>query len=192
VLSNNKNEENRTKWIVAIPIIFSFFFSCQNKNIEQIKAFSHPPGSPEVVAENLDLHYSDSTIIRFRLQCAKLLIFQDEEEPYKEFPNGFKIEQFDRNKKITSSIEASYGKYFEKKELWEAKQNVVAVTQNGDTLKTELLYWDEKKEIIYSDQFIKIIRKDKIMTGIGFESDMQMKKWKILKPRGPITIEVDE
>ena len=192
VLSNKKNTKPIIKFIVAITMILMFFLSCKNKNIEQIKAFSHPPGSPEVVAENLDLLYSDSTIIRFRLKCPKLLIFQDLENPYKEFPNGFHIEQFDRNKKITSSINASYGKYYEKKELWEAKQNVVAVTEKGDTLKTELLYWDEKKEIIYSDQFVKIIQKDQIMTGIGFESDLQMKKWKIIQPKGTVVIEVNE
>lgn len=180
------------KVVAAIPLIALMLFSCQNKNIEQIKAFSHPPGSPEVIAENLDLFYSDSTIIRFRLKCPKLLIFQDEDEPYKEFPNGFQIEQFDQNRKITSSIEASYGKYYEKKELWEAKQNVVAVTEKGDSLKTELLFWDEKKEIIYSDQFVKIIQKEQIITGIGFESDLQMKKWKIIQPKGTVVIEVDK
>jgi len=191
-VSNNKNVKIFCKVITVIPLIALMFFSCQNKNIEQIKAFSHPPGSPEVIAENLDLLYSDSTIIRFRLKCPKLLIFQDEEDPYKEFPNGFKIEQYDRNRKITSSIEALYGKYYEKKELWEAKQNVVAVTEKGDSLKTELLYWDEKKEIIYTDQFVKIIQKEQIITGIGFESDLQMKKWKIIKPKGTVVIEVDK
>lgn len=180
------------KYAVIIPLVIVLFISCKNNNIEQIKAFSHPPGAPEVVAENLDLHYSDSAIIRFRLKCPKLLIFQDEEEPYKEFPNGFQIEQYDRNKKITSSIKASYGKYYEKKELWEAKQNVVAVTEEGDSLKTELLYWDEKKAIIYSDQFVKIIQKEQIITGVGFESDLQMKKWKIIKPKGTVVIEVDK
>lgn len=191
-MSKIRNVKKLLKSVAALPLVVILFMSCKNNNIEQIKAFSHPPGSPEVVAENLNLQYSDSTIIRFKLQCPKLLIFQDEEEPYKEFPNGFKIEQYDRNKKITSSIEASYGKYFEKKELWEAKQNVIAVTEKGDSLKTELLYWDEKKEIIYSDQFVKIIQKEQIITGIGFESDMQMKKWKIIKPKGTVLIEVDE
>jgi LPS export ABC transporter protein LptC len=166
--------------------------SCQKNNIEQIKAFSHPPGSPELVADSLEMLYSDSAVIRFRLKCPKLLVFQNEQDPYKEFPLGFKITQFDQNKHITSSIEALYGKYYEKKELWEAKQNVVAVTEKGDTLKTELLFWDEKKAIIYSDQYVKIIQKDKNITGVGFESDIQMKRWKIIKPQGPITIEIEE
>jgi LPS export ABC transporter protein LptC len=191
VSSIHKNKISFKK-LSIIPLVTVLFLSCQNKNIEQIKAFSHPPGSPEVIRDNLDMLYSDSTVVRFRLQCIKMLIFQDEEEPCWEFPQGFKIEQFDRNKKITSCIEASYGKYFEKKELWEAKQNVVAVNEKGDSLKTELLYWDKKKEMIYTDQFVKIIQKEQIITGIGLESDLQMKKWNIIQPKGTIIIEVDE
>jgi LPS export ABC transporter protein LptC len=185
--------ENLFKVKAAIPIIFAMFFlSCQNKNVEQIKSFSHPPGTPEVIAENLDLLYSDSTIVRFRLKCPKLLIYQDEEEPYQEFPDGFQIEQYNRNREITSSIRASYGKKYVKKELWEAKQNVIAVTEKGDTLKTELLYWDEKKGIIYSDQYVKIIQEKGISSGVGFESDIQMKKWEIKHFKGTITFEVDK
>jgi len=191
-MSSDSTIKSTIGCITAILLFTLLTFSCKNKNVEQIKAFSHPPGSPEVVADNLDLLYSDSTVIRFRLKSPKLLVFQDEEEPYKEFPNGFEIQQYNRNKVITSSIKASYGKYYEKKNLWEAKQNVVAVTEKGDSLKTELLYWDEKKNTIHTDQFVKIIQKEQIITGIGFESDLQMKKWKIIQPKGTVVIEVDE
>jgi LPS export ABC transporter protein LptC len=191
-MSSALNIRPTISYATIILLMLLLACSCKNKNVEQIKAFSHPPGSPEVVADNLDLLYSDSTIIRFRLRCSKLLIYQDEEEPYKEFPNGFEVEQYNSNKEITSSIKASYGKYFEKKDLWEAKQNVVAVTEKGDSLKTELLYWDEKKGTIYTDQFVKIIQKEQIITGIGFESDLQMKKWKIVQPKGTVVVEVDE
>jgi len=176
------------KRVTVVMMVGLLFISCKSSDVETIKSFTHPPGSPEVVADNLHLQYSDSAVIRFSLECPKLLIYQDEEEPYQEYPEGFKIVQYDRNKKITSCITALYGKYYEKKELYEAKQNVIAVTEKGDSLKTELLYWDQKKEMIYSDQFVKIIQKEQIITGVGFESDLQMKKWKIIKPKGTVVI----
>jgi LPS export ABC transporter protein LptC len=179
----------RCLFLILVVLLFS---SCQSTDIEKINAFSHPPGSPEVVADNLQILYSDSAVIRFKLECPKLLIYEDEGEPYNEFPQGFKIIQFDKNKKIISSITASYGKYYDKKDLWEAKQNVVAITEKGDSLKTELLYWDQKKEKIYTNQFVNIIRKDENITGTGFESDLQMNKWKIIQPQGPIVIEVEK
>lgn len=178
--------------IAAFALVAMLFLSCQNNNIDKIKSFSHPPGSPEVIANQLEVLYSDSAIIRFKLTCPELKIYDDEEVPHKEFPLGFKIEQYNTNNQITSCIEALYGKYYEEKELWEAKQNVVAVTENNDTLKTELLYWDEKKDKIYSDQFVKFIRKEQIITGIGFESDLQMRNWKIINVKGTVIVEVEE
>lgn len=192
-VSKSKNTSIQIfKSIAATLGVAVLFLSCQKNNLEQVKAFSHPPGAPEIVADSLHVFYSDSAVTRFSLECPKLLMYQDEEEPYNEFPEGFRLVQYDRNKKITSSIEARYGKYFQKKELWEAKQNVIAVSEKGDTLKTELLYWDEKKEMIYTDQYVKIIQKEQIITGIGLESDMQMNRYKIIQPKGTITVEVEE
>lgn len=173
-------------------VVAVLFLSCQNNNIDKIKSFSHPPGSPSLIANNVELLYSDSAVIRFMLNAPLVKIFNDVEEPFKEFPEGFNIKQFDHQNKITSYIEASYGKYYEKKSLWEARQNVIAVTENNDTLLTDVLFWDEDKDIIYSDQFVKFIQKEQIITGIGFESDLQMNKWEIFNIKGTLVIEVDE
>lgn len=190
-----KNKLNYKKILKSIATLFwaaVLFLSCSSGNVNQIKSFSHPAGAPEIVAENIEILFSDSAVIRFKLNAPVLKIYEDEEEPFKEFPEGFRIQQFNTNKEITSSLTASYGKNFEKKSLWEARQNVVAVTEAGDTLKTELLFWNEEKDILYSDQFVKIIQDGQIITGIGFESDTQMENWRIKKPRGTINIEVEE
>jgi LPS export ABC transporter protein LptC len=178
--------------IAIIGLVAVLFLSCQNNNIDKIRSFSHPPGSPSLVADNIEILFSDSAVIRFNLYAPELKIYSDIDEPYKEFPQGFIIKQFNENKEITSHIEASYGKYYENKSLWEARQNVVAVTEDNDTLKTDILFWDEEKDIIYSDQFVKFIQKEQIITGIGFESDLQMKKWFIKNVKGTVIIEVEE
>jgi hypothetical protein len=168
------------------------FFACHNNNIDRIAAFNHPPGAPEIVADSFIMLYSDSAIMRFRLITPKLLVFSDVDEPFQEFPEGFTIEKFDNHMKIASSIKADYGKYFEKKELWEARHNVVALTESGDTLLTEELFWDERKNLIYSNIFVKVIRKDEHLWGEGFEADIQMSYWKFNTPKGNFYIEVEE
>jgi LPS export ABC transporter protein LptC len=178
--------------IAAISIVAVLFLSCQQNDIQKIGEFSHPVGAPEIVADSIHILFSDSAIIRFTLTAPILKIYEDEEEPHTEFPEGFIIKQFSPENIRTAQIKADYGKHFEKKSLWEARQNVVAVTENNDTLKTDVLFWDEKKDIIYSDQFVKFIQKEQTITGIGFESDLQMKNWHIKNVKGPITVEVDE
>jgi LPS export ABC transporter protein LptC len=94
--------------------------------------------------------------------------------------------------KVISNITAQYAKYFEADERWEAKNNVVAVNIKGDTLKTEYLVWDTRKGKISSDQFVKIIRKDQIITGIGLESNQDFSNYEIKNIKGHIYINVDK
>lgn len=193
---SSKSEQYKSfktiKSIATFIGVALLFFACQKNNISKIAAFVHPSDAPIAVADTFTMLFSDSAITRFKLQTPKLLLFSNQDEPYQEYPEGFMIEKYGPDKKITSSIKANYGKYFEKKDLWEARHNVVALTESGDSLITESLFWDEKKKMIYSDIFVKVIRKDEILTGIGFEADVQMSNWKFNTPQGHFYIEVEE
>lgn len=167
------------------------FFSCSS-DIETIKALSADERRPALTANDFEMIVSDSTVIIYKMKTPELIRFEEENDPFMEFPQGVYIEQFDNNMQIVSSLSADYARYYEKEERWEAKNNVVAVNAENDTLKTEELIQDRKNGKIYSEQFVKIIRKDQIITGIGFESDEQMSNWKIKNPKGTLYVEVEE
>lgn len=164
------------------------FFSCANK-VEKIKELSADEKHPGMVAENFEMLYSDSAIVRFKLITKKMIRYDQEKEPFTEFPDGIEIEQYDQTMRIVSRITANYARYIDREKKWVAKNNVVAINEVGDSLKTEELFWEEEKGRIYSDLFVKIIRKDQIMNGIGFESDQDMKNWEIRKPTGTLYID---
>ena len=176
---------------VLLMGIAMLFFSCANK-IEKIKQVSAGEKLAGVEAEDFQMVYSDSTIVRFKLNTPKLIRYDKTDEPFMEFPEGVKIEKFNEKMEQIASITSNYARYYEKEERWEAKNNVVAVNPQGDTLKTEQLIWDEKKAKIYSEQFVKIIRKDQVITGIGFESDQDLTNWKIKQAKGSIYVDMEE
>ncbi|MFY9154324.1 MAG: LPS export ABC transporter periplasmic protein LptC [Prolixibacteraceae bacterium] len=173
--------------VVLIPLLFS---SCKN-DISKIKTITKSDELPRITAEGFEMLFSDSSVIRFKLQTPKLITHENEKDPYTEFPEGVKIEKYDANMNIVSSITAQYAKQYTTDDRWEAKNNVIAVNLKGDTLKTEYLVWDTKKEKIYSDQFVKIIQKDQIYTGIGFESNQDFSSYHIKNLQGHIYINVD-
>ncbi|WP_163718209.1 LPS export ABC transporter periplasmic protein LptC [Mangrovibacterium lignilyticum] len=180
---------------LSIAILFTgiavLFFSCVNK-IEKIKEFSAADKLPGMEADTFEMLYSDSAIVRFKLIAPKMIRYDQEKDPFIEFPDGVEIEKFDGQMRIVSRITANYARYLDKDEKWLAKNNVVAVNEEGDSLKTEELIWEEKKGKIYSDQFVKIIRKDQIINGIGFESDQDLMNWEIKKPTGSLYLDVAE
>lgn len=177
--------------ILPIILATSLFFSCENE-IAKIKVYTNTEDLPHITAEGFEMLVSDSSVIRFKLQTPQLIRHDYEKEPYTEFPKGVKIETFDANMNIVSSITCLYAKNYDSDDRWEAKNNVIAVNIKGDTLKTEYLVWDTKKEKIYSDQFVKIIQKDQIYTGIGFESNRDFSSYHIKNLKGHMYVNVGE
>ena len=167
-----------------------FFYACEN-NIEEIKAFASPENLPVLEAENFETLSTDSGEVRFFMKTPKLLKFENDGNAYVEFPEGIELVEYDDDGNVISSITANYARQYEKEKKWEAKNNVVATNAKGDTLKTELLIWEEGTGKIHSNEYVKIIRPDQIITGIGFESNQNLENWKIKDPKGTIYVNVE-
>jgi len=174
--------------IVLLTMILG---SCENE-ISKIKTVTNTEDLPAVTAEGVEMLASDSSVIRSKLQAPLFIQHDNEKDPYIEFPKGVKIVEYDAKMNVISSITAQYAKNFTGESRWEAKNNVIAVNLKGDTLKTEYLVWDTKKKKIYSDQFVKIISKDQVYTGIGFESNQDFSSYHIKNLKGNMYVNVDE
>jgi LPS export ABC transporter protein LptC len=166
-----------------------FFYACSN-DIEKIKAFSPSESLPVVQAEDFETVFSDSGLVRFYLKTPELKRFETDGQSYTEFPKGVLLMKYDLHGQIISSISSRYARQYTKEKKWEAKNDVVAINNEGDTLRTETLTWDEQAGRIYSDGFVRIIRSNQNLTGFGFESDQSLKNWRIKKPKGPIYIQL--
>jgi LPS export ABC transporter protein LptC len=176
----------------GLAVVFALaMFSCENE-IGKIKSLTTTEVLPAITAEGYEMLFSDSSVIRFKMQTPYLIRHNLEKDPYTEFPQGVKIEKYDAKMNIISSITSDYAKNFDVDQRWEAKNNVVAINVNGDTLLTEYLVWDTKRQKIYSDQFVKFIRQDKTITGIGFESNQDFTDYKIKNIKGILYVEMDQ
>jgi len=175
-----------------LVLIFGLFFSsCSSKVASDIPSeLLTSKKTPSVEATNFQTFYTDSGVVRFSLKAPKLLIFSQEREPYKEFPEGFHIQQFDANRKVISELSANYGKNYEREQKWLATGNVVMVNIKGDSLRTEELIYLINQDRIYSDKFVNIKKGDQNITGTGgFESDSQMTQWTFKKTTGHIFVD---
>lgn len=191
-IENTTRYQNHRMWKALLIFLLSILiYSCENE-ISKIKILSSTEEPPSVTAEGYEMLFSDSTVIRFKLQTPELIRHETEKDPYTEFPQGVKIEKYDANMNIVSSITAQFAKNFSTDNRWEAKNNVVAVNLKGDTLKTEYLVWDMRAEKIYSDQFVKIIQKDQTFTGIGFESNQDFTQYSFKNLKGHIYVNVNK
>lgn len=191
ILYCNRLFSSQKNTLLFIAFSSILFFSC-GRETAKIKINSVTQDLPSLTAEGFEMLMSDSTVIRFKLQTPELIRHKNDRDPYIEFPKGVKIEKFDANMNIVSSLTCQYAKNYDSDDRWEAKNNVVAVNYKGDTLKTEYLVWDTEKQKIYSDQFVKIIQKDQTYTGIGFESNQDFSEYHIKNLKGDMYVNVDK
>ena len=167
-------------------------FACRNE-MKDITAFDSSLDSlPSLSAYEIEFIYSDSARVQVILTAPTMNSF-DGEDPYMEFPDGFKVVFHDNDGSVKSQITANYGINYENRRLMEGRGDVVV--NNYDTeeqLNTEELIWDQKKEIIYSNKFVKITTGDAVLYGDGLESDQAFTNRRIIKPRGEILVDEDE
>ena len=132
---------------------------------------------------------SDSGITRYKIVTEEWNVFDKKKPPYWAFEKGVYLEKFDTLFHIDASIKADTAYYYDKMKLWKLMGNVEIHSQRGDKFTTNLLFWDEKKAKVYSDQFIRIEQEDKILTGYGFESNQELTEYEIYNNTGIFTIE---
>ena len=163
--------------IVIITIATSIFISCSNNNTKTI-ATTDRKNLPQITADSITTIISDSGIIRYRIFTNKWDVFDKKDTPYWDFPIGIRFERFASDLSIDAEVECNKAIYYNKIELWKLNNNVKAVNLR-----------DQKKEKVYSDSAIKIIQKDKIIEGVGFESNQTFTKYVIRRPKGVIPID---
>ena len=195
-MPNSTKKYNKKAFFLSIAIILMgiamLLFSCSNNKIGEIKELSTSTRNNSMTANNFELLYSDSGTVVFKLITPRLIRYDEVHEPFTEFPDGVIVEKYDKNMEITSKISSDYAQYFDRKKQWIAKNNVVVINQNNDSLKTEELIWEEKNKKIHSDKFVTIIRAEQIINGIGFESDQNLADWQIKEVTGEIYLNVKQ
>ena len=148
--------------------------ACKN-DIKEVNALAEREKRPDMTGENLELVYSDSARIKYRVLAPEYIKVNREKEKYEEFPKGIHVLSYDPAGKMIGSSKAKYAKKLEDEMLWEARNEVVIINAEGKKLETELLYWDMKKELIYSDRYVKLSADGQIIEGNnGFHSDQNL------------------
>ena len=113
------------------------------------------------------------------------------EPPYAEFRTGIKVVLYNGKDSAQARVTSRYAKCTNNN-LWELRDSVVVINDKEERLETELLFWNQEKDLIYTDRFVKITSEDQITQGIGFESDSHLNRRKILRVTADIYLKNEE
>ena len=180
---------------VALSVAGSaiLLFSCG----EQDAAAS---GSEETMmteySENLSVVMSQNGRRSYHFVTPLLEGYSQAREPYREFRKGVKITTYknDSLSEVDAVLTANYAIYYENRELWEAKGNVVVRKSDGKDLYTQQLFWNARTKKIYSNVDSKIVQNNgrDVFIGEGFESDEEFKDWRFRRMKGRMEVEMKQ
>lgn len=185
------NSKKQIKFFIIIPLFWGIIvsvYSCKQGDIEKINAITQELNLPSQAWEEVEMQYTKSGQTNIVVYANEANRYGDIEKPYMEFSQGLYVEFYDSLGAISSTIQSDYALFNEDENLWTARNNVEATNAEGDTLNTELLYWDMSIKKIYSDKYVKVISKDDIIHGNGFEAKQNFSNWKVKNITGTFNV----
>lgn len=180
----------KLRYFFIISIILSIFLiSCKNK-IPVIPK-SDLLTLPTLTDKDFTTTLTDSGRVQLVLSSPLVEQYDKADPPYAEFRFGIKVVIYNGKDTPQARVTAKYAKCTNNN-LWELRDSVVVINDKDERLETEQLFWDQKRDLIYTDRFVKITSLDQTTQGIGFESDTHLNRRKIKKVTGDIYVNNEE
>lgn len=151
-----------------------------------------PKHLPTLSTRNVATVISDSGYTKYKVVTPLWNIYSEREEPYWDFPEGVYLRQLDHKMKVISTVAADSAIYFPNKKLWQLYGSVEIDQKEKAYFLSERIFFDDKNKRIYSDTFIHIKTPTQILEGIGFESNSDMTKYRVLQPTGVFPTQMTE
>lgn len=180
------NRGVRLSSVLATFILLLTLYSCEN-DLSFIQNLSKSNESVDVVKE-VNSYFSQAGKIKANLRAPIMLRYQDT-IPRIEFPQKLHVDFFGDNRIIQSYLDAKKGSYYENQGKVLLEDSVIVIRNDGDTLKTNKLIWEQSKHIFFTDEDVEIRQKTKTIFGKGFESDEQLKNFSIDTVTGIMLVE---
>ena len=178
-----------TRCIYAVfCVVVLSTFACKKNDLKQVEELSKAKTIPVEISTGIEVIYTDSALLKAKLKAPLMKRYLSEEDPKIEMPKGVFVEFFDKAGNVNSRLRGDYGIRFLNKNLTKVSGDVEVINLQGDTMNTEELWWDEMKEKVYSQKFVKVKSKDEIILAEGFESDITFSKYTFYKIKGIIAI----
>jgi LPS export ABC transporter protein LptC len=176
-------------WFCFITAILLIVTSC-DKKIDTIRK-SDIESLPTQTVKDFTTTYTDSATKQLVMSSPLMERYTNRKDPFTEFRFGIKVIFYDGKKDPVGTLSSRYARYAEDKKLWELKDSVIAVNERKEVMETELLYWDQEKELVYTDRFVRMTSEDQIVMGTGFQSDPRFMDWHIRNVSASFYIEDD-
>lgn len=179
-----------TYYFLAVTLLMGCFFvftSCENDQNVVEGLFKKKTAVEE--AKKVESFLSQAGKVKAKLTSPYMLRVQAD-SPYMEFPHTLHVDFYDDSTVIESTLDSRYAKYveFDHKVLLRDSVLVVSI-KNGDTLRTQELWWDQDKQEFYTSKPAHVYQRDKIIFAKdGLRASQNLTSYTFYSSSGPMLV----
>ena len=175
---------NRAGYFFFMCAIVTALFSpgCEDKVKPTVLADIKSEDLPQQESWNSVITVRDSGKVKAIIQAGYLRYF--EETSCTELSRGVFVRFFGPTGKQTSYLLSEEAVIDENTNDMEARKNVLVVSSDSSRLRTERLFWNNKRQLIYTPDFVTITTVKERLQGHGFEADQSLKYYRVFRVTG--------
>lgn len=155
-------------------VMLLLFSSCDGNKKVVGEAITERDSLPSMMTTGVVTLISDSGVTRYRMNAEEWSVYDRKVPSHWAFEKGVYLEQFDSVFQVEASVKSDTAYFYDKEKLWKLIGNVDIKNRKGERFNTELLFWNQATQKVYTDKFIRIQQPDRIINAYGFESNEQM------------------
>jgi LPS export ABC transporter protein LptC len=182
----NMSDRNRSipVFFLALLVIVFCITSCEN-DIKVIQAMGQKKTGVEE-GTTIESFLSQDGKMKARLTAPTMLRYLNDTQRIV-FPKTMHVDFYNDSLKIESTLFAKYGTYLEGEHKVFLKDSVVVINIKGDTLRTEELWWDQNRQLFYTDKPAYIRQPEQRFDGLyGMQADQNFRKWTLFQASGAL------
>lgn len=178
-----KRNIGRILAVLTIAALIVFFVTYKEEKKSTTVPFDYnPETTPTMVTDDVRTVISDSGYIRYMIQSPIWYVYNEAKRPNWRFPEGLYLERYNDTMGVNAVFRCDTAIYLTDEKLWQFAGNVRMVNDLGDKFATQKLFWNQQEHKLSSDSFMHIEKNDRIIEGYGFESDENIKEYRVHKP----------
>lgn len=144
---------------------------------------------PIVETTNVLTLFSDSARLKFRLQAPLEQKYDQGDVWYRK---GVRLTFYDRQGRAQNTLRGNVGHFDKAQNLYRVRGQVqVESAVKKQQVDTEELFYDQNKQRIYTDKFVRIETATEVLTGTGLTANQDFSRYTILHPTGTFLLKDD-
>lgn len=158
------------------------FAACRNE-LSEVRDFLSQEQFEEI-ARDVEIFYSDSAVIKVRVESAEMRRIRQGNEMVEHFSGGVFAEFFDDRGTLSSWVESERAIRNSNRKKIYLHENVILINAAGDTLRTQELIWDEREGRIYNNRFFRFSNINEEIYGYRFSSNQEFTEYTFSRGAG--------